>query len=127
MVSSSDRLLTEYMIESSLNNYSEHDNNAYQRLSELYNERAHRVQEIEANGHVENSFSYTPLDVESDEIGQAILDVGGTYPERKLKPRQVPLFPEGTRQGHDPITLDVHKTQPAPMNQKNGDKFVSSE
>ena len=42
---------------------------------------------MESNGHVENSFSYTPMDVEDDEIGQAILEVGGTYPERKLKPR----------------------------------------
>ena len=82
---------------------------------------------MEANGHQDNSFTYTPQDVEDDHIGQAILDVGGTYPERKLKPRQVPLFPEGTKQGHDPITLDVHKTYPAPLNARESDKFVSSE
>ena len=42
---------------------------------------------MEANGHKDDSFSYTPQDVEGDKIGQAILDVGSTYPERKLKPR----------------------------------------
>lgn len=110
-----------------MSNYSDHDYNTYQRLNDLYNERAQRIEAIEANGHVENSFSYTPMDVEDDEIGQAILEVGGTYPERKLKPRQVPLYPEGTRKGHDPVTLDVHKTHPAPMMQKNSDNFVTSE
>ena len=39
----------------------------------------------------------------------------------------MPLFPEGTRQGHDPITLDVHKTYPAPLSTRESDKFVTSE
>ena len=52
-----------------MSNYSDHDYNTYQRLNDLYNERAQRIEAIEANGHVENSFNYTPMDVEDDEIG----------------------------------------------------------
>ena len=52
--------------------------------------------------------------VENDYLGRQLLNVGdATYPERKLKPNQVPIFPEEVIKRHEPITLDVQKTYPS--------------
>ena len=48
--------------------------------------------------------------------------VGGTYPERKLKPSDVPLFPEETIRRNEVVTLDLGKIYPS-----TDGKFVSSE
>ena len=58
-----------------------------------------------------------------------MLHVGDTNPERKLKPNQVPLFPEETIKRHDPIELDIQKFYPDNEGNevRKKDNFVSSE
>ena len=67
-----------------------------------------------------------PADAEDDKINHYLHHVGDTYPERKVKPRHIPQWPEGTVQRHDPIELDLSKTYPSAA-EYNKDKFVSSE
>ena len=72
------------------------------RMNDFYNGvRAAELEEEKNRPNFDNRAyasptSYTPQDVEDDSIGQKVLLVGDTYPERKLKPSQVPLFPEET-------------------------------